>query len=78
VSSEAVYQHVKKEGWRDDKPANAAPIKRLDLAARAPKHKGIPDGEHPVANGRRYCKHCGQTSPEDVVKCLHCFEKFAA
>jgi hypothetical protein len=79
VTSSAVYLHAKNEGWKKPRQGGtvtAAPVKRLD-PSRAPKHKGVPDGDHPVANGRRYCKECGHTSPAEHEKCIHCFEKFA-
>jgi len=48
----------------------------VDSGKPSKQFKGVPDANHPTANGRRYCKECGQTSPADQEKCLHCFEKF--
>jgi len=77
VNYQTLYGRAKK--WKNGEPTK--PLRERGLAVapsepRARKFRGVPDADTPVTNGRRYCKNCGQTSPEDKEKCLHCFEKF--
>ncbi len=76
VNYQTLYGRAKK--WKAGEDVKPRSDRGLTIEARPRKSRGVPDADTPVSNGRRYCNNCGQTSPADKEKCLHCFEKFAA
>jgi hypothetical protein len=73
VSSAAVYQHAKGEGWKKPGASRSAPVKDV---ADAPRRRAPKDPDAGRVPGRLYCKECGQTSPAGSPRCINCGEVF--